>query len=73
METYISKSCDAFESELATPFTRLDLLESVSTLKNNKAASVDHITNEVIKASCYQTVKPILKLFNTILNTTKAP
>ena len=48
-------------------------MESTSSLKNNKASSFDQITNEIIKASRYLTVKPILLLFNSILDTSIYP
>ena len=68
MLSYISENCDRLSSDLEQPFTRSELMESIASLKNNKASSFYQITNEIIKASHHFTAKPVLLLFNHILD-----
>ena len=73
MLSYISDNCDKFASDLERPLTSSELMESIASLKNNKASSFDQITNEIIKASRHYTAKPILLLFDKILDTSIYP
>ena len=48
MSDYIEKNCDNFESELGGKITRSELLGAISSLSNNKAISLDRISNEIL-------------------------
>ena len=73
MMSFVSQNCDKIESDLERPFTRSEFMECVATLKNNKSSSFDQVTNEMIKASRHYTAKPVLSLFNAILDTSLYP
>ena len=73
MTDFIEQNCDNFPTELDRPFTKADFLEGVATLKNNKSASFDKITNEMLKSGRHLISKPVLKLFNKILDCSLYP
>ena len=73
MSNFISKNCDHFKSELEVIFTRSEILEGITSLDNNKASSFDRISNEMLKTGKLVMCKPILHLFNSILNSTIYP
>ena len=49
--------------QLNTPFTITELKDQIQSLKNNKAAGVDGITNEMIKCAPESLLKVILTFF----------
>ena len=73
MTDFIEQNCDNFATELDRQCTKADFLEGVSSLKNNKAASFDKITNEILKAGSHFIAQPVLKLFNKILESSLYP
>ena len=73
MADYIEKNCNNFESELGDKFTRSELMGAISSLSNNKAISLDRISNEILKTAKSVIAEPTLKLFNTILESSIYP
>ena len=73
MGKYIEENVDNFSTELDRHFSKSDFLESVATLQNNKSSSFDRITNEMIKLGRHHIHKPILSLFNKILDSSLYP
>ena len=70
----IESNSDNIEIEvLDKPITLSELLKTTSNLKNKKACGLDYISNEMIKCSVHTLGDLILKLFNTILNSTIFP
>ena len=53
---------------LNRPFTSSEIMNTIKSLKNNKAVGIDSIRNEYIKSSSDKLVHIYEKLFNTILN-----
>ena len=53
--------------------TENEVYDSINSLKNNKTSGPDGILNEMLKCGKYYLVKPIIKLFNLILNKTTVP
>ena len=73
MQTYVQDNTDLIQPELEKPITRAEIIEEISSLKNNKAISFDRISNEILKAGKLVIATPLLKLFNSILSTTLYP
>ena len=73
MDKYINENIDSFTTELDRGFSKSDFLESVATLQNNKSSSFDRVTNEMLKAGRHYIYKPILGLFNKILESSTYP
>ena len=73
MQTYVLQNSDSVRTELDNPITRAEIIEEISSLKNNKAISFDRISNEILKAGKLVLANPLLKLFNPILNSTLYP
>ena len=73
MDKYINENIDSFTTELDRGFSKSDFLESVATLQNNKSSSFDRVTNEMLKAGRHYVYKPILILFNKILDSSTYP
>ena len=55
-------------NELDYRFTNDEVAAGIKTLKNKKAAGLDHIKNEMLKHSSSFTISCIVKLFNLILS-----
>ena len=70
---FVEENLGSFPTELDSPFTKTELLKGLKGLKNNKASSFDQISNEMLKVSGNIIFEPLLKLFNTILNTSVYP
>ena len=73
LRSYIDQNCDNQIDNLGHPFTRSELIEGISGLPNNKASSFDKITNEILKTAKLIITKPLLLLFNKILNCSLYP
>ena len=73
MTSYVEQNCDLARSSLDRPFTRPELLLTISSLKNNKAICLDRVSNEMLKTSKLVIVKKLLVLFNSILLSTLYP
>ena len=73
MLLFIQQNCDKSSSYLDEPFTRTELLSTISKLKNNKAIYFDIVSNEMLKSSKLVIVSQLLLLFNTILSSTLYP
>ena len=54
-------------SHLNSPFTMKELTEAIKKLKNKKAAGLDKLTSEFLKASPVRVQRLILRLLNRIL------
>jgi exonuclease III len=67
MRDYIELNRSSVSSDLDLPFSKSELLKCVKSLKNNKATGFDCISNEMLKCSAESLHKPLLRLFNTIL------
>ena len=70
---FFQQNCDKSSSCLDEPFTRNELLSTISRLKNNKAISFDIVSNEMLKSSKLVIVSHLVILFNTILSSTLYP
>ena len=68
-----SSQTDMARSELDNRITRAEIIQEISSLKNNKAISFDRISNEILKAGKLVLVAPMLKLFNSILSSALYP
>ena len=55
------------------PFTEEEVCKQIKKLKNNKAAGIDDILNEFIKASPVKLITVITKLFNIVLDSGTIP
>ena len=55
-------------TKLNRQFTMEELVVAISKLHNNKSASVDLISNEMLKGAKFQLREVILKLFNACLD-----
>ena len=73
MISFVQSNIDECRSDLDLPFTRSELLATISRLKNNKAISFDRVSNEMIKTSKLVITNQLLALFNTILSTSIYP
>ena len=73
VDKYIDENIDNFSTELDRCFSKSDFLESVATLENNKSSSFDKVTNEMLKTGRHYVYKPILSLFNKILDSSIYP
>ena len=73
MASYIAENCDNYNSEWNNKITRHELLKGISSLGNNKSASFDGVSNEMLKASKNIIAEPVLLLFNTILSSVIYP
>ena len=73
MLLFIKQNCDKSFSCLDQPFTRTELLSTMSRLKNNKAILFDIVSNEMLKTSKLVIVNQLLKVFNTIFSSTIYP
>ena len=67
MRDYITTHAASLSSELDNPISRDELLKCIRKLKNNKATGFDCISNEMLKYSTDTLSRPLLLLFNTIL------
>ena len=70
---FVEQNCEAAKSGLDMPFSRSELLASISALKSNKAVSFDMISNEMLKSSKLTITNQLLSLFNSILSTSVYP
>ena len=73
MKAYVLENSDSVRSELDNPITRSEIIEEISSLKNNKAVSFDRVSNEILKAGKLVLANSLLKLFNPILSSTFYP
>ena len=73
MIAFVKKKCDTVKSSLDLPFSRQELLSTISSLKNNKAISFDQVSAEMLKTSKLVITKQFLFLFNIILSSTMYP
>ena len=73
MLLFFKQNCDKSFSCLDQPFTRTELLSTMSRLKNNKAISFDIVSNEMLKTSKLVIVSQLLMVFNTIFSSTIYP
>ena len=73
MLLFIKQNCDKSLSCLDQPFSRTELLATISSLRNNKAISFDIVSNEMLKTSKLVIVSQVLTIFNTILSSTVYP
>ena len=64
---YVEEHCEEAKSNLDNEFSRKELFEAISDLKNNKSCSFDQITNEILKTSKLVIAEQLLSLFNCIL------
>jgi hypothetical protein len=67
MRDFLEANKSSLSSGLDQPFTKPELFKSIKLLKNNKATGFDCVSNEMLKCSAESLHKPILLLFNTIL------
>ena len=68
IEQFIHENKVLFESELGVPFTTVELLTAIKSLKNNKSTSLDLISNEMLKTCGKIIPDHFLFLFNKILS-----
>ena len=73
MLEFVAQNSADFKIEIDFQFTRSEILNGISALKNNKACSFDRITNEMLKTGKLILADPLLQLFNSILNCTIYP
>ena len=74
MQTYVLQNSDSVKTELDNPITRAEIIEKISSLKNNKAILFDRISDEIIlKVGKLILANPLLKLLNPIFNSTQYP
>ena len=73
MTEYIEQNACKCSTELDRTFSKLDFLEAVATLQNNKSSSFDRVTNEMLKAGRHIIAEPVLSLFNKILDSSIYP
>ena len=55
------------------PLTKSEILKAIKTLKNNKSASFDMVTNEMLKSSMPALLDPIFALFKTMIESSIYP
>ena len=67
MDQYVDINISSF-SDLDFRITKKELIKYIKLLKNNKATSFDGISNEMLKAGMGPLSKPLLLLFNTLLD-----
>ena len=60
-------------TELDCRISNKEIINAISSLKNNKASSFDQILNEMLKFGQTYIIDPLCKLFNNILSTGKFP
>lgn len=58
---------------LDKPITELEIQNQISKLKNKKATGIDYISNEMIKNGRISLIKPMVKIFNNVLNSSTFP
>ena len=51
MIAFVQQNCDEARSCLDQPFTRTELLATITSLKNNKAIFFDLVSNKMLKTS----------------------
>ena len=73
MTEYIEQNACKCSTELDRTFSKLDFLEAVATLQNNKSSSFDRVTNEMLKAGRHIIAEPVLSLFTKILDSSIYP
>ena len=75
---YIKNSLPVIESTNQTGpldhnITEHDVIKNINSLRNGKSSGLDGISNEILKCGINFFVKPICKLFNTILDSGNFP
>ena len=75
---YIKNSLHVIESTNQTGpldhnITEHDVIKNINSLRNGKSSGLDGISNEILKCGINFFVKPICKLFNTILDSGNFP
>ena len=73
MQLYITDNLSELRSELDNPITRSEVLEEITCLPNNKSTAFDLISNEILKAAKLVIATPVVKLFNSILQSSFYP
>ena len=73
MTSYVAENCDRLKSSLDNPITQAEVVEEISNLENNKAVAFDRVSNEMLKSAKLVIAKPLLNLFNPILNSAIYP
>jgi hypothetical protein len=68
MAAFVQQNCDKARSCLDQPFTRTELLGTITGLKNNKAVAFDLVSNEMLKTSKLIISSQLFNIFNSILN-----
>ena len=66
-EKFIEENIDNHDRIFEQPLTKKEVLDAVKCLKNNKSASFDLVSNEMIKASMPTLLDPIFEVFNTMI------
>ena len=67
IDNYIENNRNHWFNELNYRIDTKEILDAAKHLKSNKAAGIDGIINEILKAGMSLLIKPMLKLFNAIL------
>ena len=63
---FIEENKGKLFNELNYEITECEIISAIRQLKNKKAAGIDGILNEMLKASAIKIIKPLCKLFNVI-------
>ena len=72
-ESYIKDNIDNCDHLFEKPLSKNEILKAVKSLKNNKSASFDKVTNEMLKSSMPVLLDPIFLLFQTIIDSSIYP
>ena len=72
-EKYIKENIDSCDHLFEKPLTKAEILEAVKSLKNNKSASFDMVTNEMLKSGISVLIDPIFLLFKTMIESSIYP
>ena len=64
---------DEFESKVCAPYTYTELVQTLNTLPNGKAAGFDNISNELLKNSNHDTRLYLQSFLNKIISDGEVP
>ena len=67
-ETFIENNINNHDKIFEQPLKKEEILKAIKSLKNNKSASFDQVTNEMLKASMPVLLDPIFLLFKTMID-----
>ena len=67
-ELFVQENIDKHNKIFEEPLKKIEIINAIKNLKNNKSTSFVRVSNEMIKSSLPVLLDPIFELFKTMIN-----